>query len=136
MLSKATVSGLWLVARSLEKGVPAKVGVPFSLYRFCVQLLESRCLTEMEVRDLAVHHSALLDIFQDEDGDGKNPGLSAQHTARRAALVGRSATFPGWLWISLVLDQLRSNAATHIECPLAMICSGFGQGKSSRMKQM
>ena len=75
------------MARSLEKGVTAKVGIPFSLYRFCVQLLESRCLTEMEVRDLAVHHSVLLDIFKNEEGDGKNPGLSAQHTARRAALV-------------------------------------------------
>jgi hypothetical protein len=89
MLSKATVSGLWLVARSLEKGVTAKVGIPFSLYRFCVQLLERRCLTEMEVRDLTVHHSVLLDIFQDEEGDGKNPGLSAQLTHCSPRCIGR-----------------------------------------------
>ena len=87
MLSTVTLSGMWLVARCLEKGVHAEVGVPVSLYRFCVQLLANRCLSEMEMRDLVLHHSVLLEIFKDEAGNGKRAGLSVKHTARRAMLA-------------------------------------------------
>ena len=69
------------------QGVHAEVGVPLSLYRFCVQLLANRCLSEMEMRDLVLHHSVLLEIFKDEAGDGKRAGLSVKHTARRAMLA-------------------------------------------------